>query len=141
MGWLSLLPLFIAIRVLRPLLALACGALWRGCLFAFCVAADRTAVSGNLASLTLLTAIPAIYTFLGALPWCLTLTLIGVWVGDNWETWEGRLKYFDYVVGAILVGLVCDGCRYEWNITRTMKDGRQTFQAVDRSFGSVTRLP
>ncbi len=47
-----------------------------------------------------------IYTFLGALPWCLTLTLIGVWVGDNWETWEGRLKYFDYVVGAILIGLV-----------------------------------
>ena len=47
-----------------------------------------------------------IYTFLGALPRCLTLTLIGVWVGDNWETWEGRLKYFDYVVAAILIGLV-----------------------------------
>jgi len=47
-----------------------------------------------------------IYTFLGALPWVLVLTLIGVWVGDNWETWEGRLKYFDYVVAAILIGLV-----------------------------------
>ena len=47
-----------------------------------------------------------IYTFLGALPWVLGLTLIGVWVGDNWETWEGRLKYFDYVVAAILIGLV-----------------------------------
>ncbi len=66
MGWLSLLPLFVAIRVLRPLRASACGALWGGCLFAFCVAADRTAVSANLASLALLTAIPAIYTFLGA---------------------------------------------------------------------------
>jgi len=66
MGWLSLLPLFVAIRVLRPLRALACGALWGGCVFAFCVAAGRTAVSANLASLALLTAIPAIYTFLGA---------------------------------------------------------------------------
>jgi len=66
MGWLSLLPLFVAIRVLRPLRALACGALWGGCLFAFCVAAGSTAVSANLASLALLTAIPAVYTFLGA---------------------------------------------------------------------------
>lgn len=66
MGWLSLLPLFVAIRVLRPLRASACGALWGGCLFAFCVAASRTAVAANLASLAFLTAIPAIYTFLGA---------------------------------------------------------------------------
>ena len=66
MGWLSLLPLFVAIRVLRPLRASACGALWGGCLFAFCIASGRTAVSANLASLALLTAIPAIYTFLGA---------------------------------------------------------------------------
>ena len=66
MGWLSLLPLFVAIRVLRPLRASACGALWGGCLFAFCVASGRTAVSANLASLALLTAIPAIYTLLGA---------------------------------------------------------------------------
>ena len=66
MGWLSLLPLFVCIRVLHPLRASACGALWGGCLFAFCVAAGRTAVSANLASLALLTALPAIYTFLGA---------------------------------------------------------------------------
>jgi predicted NBD/HSP70 family sugar kinase len=24
--------------------------------------------------------------------------LLGVWVGRDWETWEGRLKYFDYAV-------------------------------------------
>jgi membrane protein DedA with SNARE-associated domain len=46
-----------------------------------------------------------IYTFLGALPWVTGLTLLGVWVGDNWETWEGRLKYFDYVVAVVLVGI------------------------------------
>jgi len=66
MGWLSLLPLFVAVRVLRPLRAGVCGALWGGCLFTFCVAAGRTAVSANPASFILLTAIPAIYTFLGA---------------------------------------------------------------------------
>jgi membrane protein DedA with SNARE-associated domain len=45
-----------------------------------------------------------LYTFLGALPWVTALTLLGVWVGDNWETWESRLKIFDYVIAAILVG-------------------------------------
>jgi membrane protein DedA with SNARE-associated domain len=47
-----------------------------------------------------------VYTFLGALPWVTGLTLLGVWVGENWETWEGRLKYFDYVVAVLLVGAV-----------------------------------
>ena len=46
-----------------------------------------------------------IYTFLGALPWCTLLTLIGVKVGENWETWEGRLKYFDYLVAVLLVAV------------------------------------
>ena len=44
-----------------------------------------------------------LYTFLGALPWVTGLTLLGVKVGENWQTWEGRLKYFDYVVAAALV--------------------------------------
>ena len=29
---------------------------------------------------------------------------------------------------AIRVGLICDGCQHEWDITRTMKNGRQLFQ-------------
>lgn len=45
-----------------------------------------------------------LYTFLGALPWCTALTLIGVKVGENWETWEGRLKYIDYFVAVALIG-------------------------------------
>lgn len=44
-----------------------------------------------------------LYTFLGALPWVTGLTLLGVKVGENWQTWEGRLKYFDYLVAAALV--------------------------------------
>jgi membrane protein DedA with SNARE-associated domain len=44
-----------------------------------------------------------IYTFLGALPWCTLLTLLGVVVGDHWDTWHKRLEYFDYAVAALLV--------------------------------------
>jgi len=46
-----------------------------------------------------------LYTFLGALPWCAFLTLIGVKVGENWDTWEGRLKYIDYLVAVLLVAV------------------------------------
>ena len=65
-GWLSLLPLFFAIRLLRPLRASACGALWGASLFVFCLALGRTAVAANLWSFALFIGIPAIYTFLGA---------------------------------------------------------------------------
>jgi membrane protein DedA with SNARE-associated domain len=44
-----------------------------------------------------------LYTFLGALPWVTGLTLLGVQVGQNWHTWEARLKYLDYLVAAIIV--------------------------------------
>jgi membrane protein DedA with SNARE-associated domain len=48
-----------------------------------------------------------VYTFFGALPWCLALTLAGVQVGENWEDLEGQLKYFTYLVAAtIVVGVV-----------------------------------
>jgi len=65
-GWLSLLPLFFAIRLLRPLRASACGALWGASHFVFCIAGNHTAVAANLWSFALLTGIPALYTFLGA---------------------------------------------------------------------------
>jgi membrane protein DedA with SNARE-associated domain len=47
-----------------------------------------------------------LYTFLGALPWVTALTLLGVWVGDNWKTWESRLKFFDYGVALVIVAAV-----------------------------------
>ena len=65
-GWLSLLPLFFAIRLLRPLRASAYAALWGASLFVFSIVTGRTAVSANLWSFALLTGIPALYTFLGA---------------------------------------------------------------------------
>ncbi len=48
-----------------------------------------------------------VYTFLGALPWCLALTLAGVQVGKNWKDLEGHLKYFTYLVAvAIVLGVL-----------------------------------
>jgi membrane protein DedA with SNARE-associated domain len=45
----------------------------------------------------------AIYTTLGSIPWMTALTLVGVWAGTRWKTIEGRLKYLDYAVAAVIV--------------------------------------
>ncbi len=62
----GLLPLFVAIRVLRPGLAMLAGALWGFALYAFSAAVFNTGVSDALSSFALLTAIPAIYAYLAA---------------------------------------------------------------------------
>ncbi len=66
LGWLTLLPLFVAIRVLKPLRAMLCGALWGLCLHVFGVSAFATGISSGLFSLALLTAIPAAYALLAS---------------------------------------------------------------------------
>jgi membrane protein DedA with SNARE-associated domain len=45
----------------------------------------------------------ALYTTLGTIPWMTGLTLLGVWAGTRWKTIEGRLKYLDYAVAAVIV--------------------------------------
>jgi membrane protein DedA with SNARE-associated domain len=46
-------------------------------------------------------------TLAGCVPWVLMLGVIGQKVGQNWEDWESKLRYFDYlVVAAIVVGIV-----------------------------------
>jgi len=65
LAWVSLLPLFLVIRVLAPLRALLCGALWGACLGAF--APDRPIDCSSVHSLALLGAVPAAYAYLGAL--------------------------------------------------------------------------
>jgi len=45
----------------------------------------------------------SLLTFLGALPWNFGLALIGKSAGDNWEDWQSRLHYLDYVVLAVIV--------------------------------------
>lgn len=44
---------------------------------------------------------------LGSLPWVLGGALVGREVGARWEDWRHNLGYFDYVVLAAIVALVC----------------------------------
>jgi apolipoprotein N-acyltransferase len=66
LGWVTLLPLFLAIRVFTPLGASLCGGLWGGALFASAVALFDTPIQGDLLSFLLLCLIPASYAFVGA---------------------------------------------------------------------------
>lgn len=45
----------------------------------------------------------SIYTFLGALPWSLLLTYIGMKLGENWHTLGGYFHKADLVIGAVLI--------------------------------------
>jgi len=65
-GWLSLLPLFAAIRLLRPARACLCGALWGASLFAWCALLGPAAFSLTLKTAMLLCTVPAAYGWLGA---------------------------------------------------------------------------
>lgn len=86
LGWVTLLPLFFAIRVLSPARAMASGAFWGACLFIFSVAFANTAISPTPGSFILLALIPAIYAYLGAAltrrvgfsPYLMALGWIGV---------------------------------------------------------------
>lgn len=66
LGWITLLPLFYAIRVLSPARALVSGAFWGACLFLASVAFARTEIAPSLGSLTLLSLIPGAYCYFGA---------------------------------------------------------------------------
>lgn len=73
LGFLALVPLFVAIRVCRPFEALAFGGTWGLSLYLFGTLTLEAAVPQGPAALALLTSIPALYMFLGA---CLTR-----WIG------------------------------------------------------------
>jgi len=66
LAWISLLPLFLAIRLLAPLRAMLCGALWGAGLLLFSVLRGDGAIAPTLSSLALLTTVPAAYACLGA---------------------------------------------------------------------------
>jgi apolipoprotein N-acyltransferase len=86
LGWVTLLPLFYAIRVLSPARALMSGAFWGACLFFASAAFARTEIAPSLSSLTLLSLIPGAYCYFGAAltrrigfsPYLLALGWIGV---------------------------------------------------------------
>jgi len=45
----------------------------------------------------------AIYSFIGAVPWCWFLTYVGVKLGENWNTIGQYLHQFDYAVAALIL--------------------------------------
>jgi len=66
LGWVTLLPVFQAIRTLSPVRASLCCGLWGASLFAFCVGLFDTAIHGTVVSLLAMTLVPAAYGFVGA---------------------------------------------------------------------------
>jgi apolipoprotein N-acyltransferase len=67
LGWVTLLPLFYAIRVLRPLRAFIAGAFWGGCLFASAATIGVAEFAPGPLSLALVTLVPGTYAALGAI--------------------------------------------------------------------------
>lgn len=63
----SLFPLLLAIKVLSPAKAYACGALWGASLFVLAAAGDSFAVPVSVGGFLLLTTIPAAYAAVGSL--------------------------------------------------------------------------
>ena len=47
----------------------------------------------------------SVLTFLGCLPWCLLLVVLGKTAGSNWDEWHRRIGYLDYVVVLAAVAL------------------------------------
>lgn len=60
----------------------------------------------------------SLYTFLGALPFCLLLTFIGYFLGENWQTIGGFFREFDLLIGVLLVAGII------WYIWRHLKHRR-----------------
>lgn len=64
--WLALLPLFAAMRGLRPVAAMFAGALWGACLCVFSAAAVDPGISMDLVLAAGLIGIPAVYMYFGS---------------------------------------------------------------------------
>lgn len=112
LAWMSLLPLFWAIRSLKPVGAMLSGALWGGCLAAFLVAGPAPAISPAFSSLALLAAVPALYAGI-----CSRLTRsIGfnpIMLGLGWILVEVALKPVGLRHG-LLASTLADGSAVLW---------------------------
>ncbi len=108
----GLLPLFVAIRVLRPGRATLCGALWGLSLYVFSAAVFNTSVSTGFFSIGLLTAIPAIYAYLAAklTRWIGFSPLV---LGVSWMGVELAFEPLGLHTG-LLAGTQADGTLIHW---------------------------
>ena len=66
-GWVTLPPLFLAIRILSPLRAFCAGAIWGAALFAFALLLGVPSVPVTFTAGLLLSLTPAVYSGIGAL--------------------------------------------------------------------------
>lgn len=112
LGCLTLLPLFAAIRVCRPLGAGLAGAVWGLSLYAFSVAGIGRAIEPSALSLALLTGVPAVYACLGA---CLTrwIGFSPLVLGVSWMGIELALTAMG-LQGGLLVGAFTAGTSLNW---------------------------
>lgn len=66
LSWFALIPVFIAIRFLRPMASAACGALWGFSVFAYGAISGGNGIEANVTSAALLTLAPAAFACFGA---------------------------------------------------------------------------
>ena len=67
LGWILLLPLFVAIRMVSPLAALGAGALWGSSVCVFTYAAGSVPLAGTAGTFWLLSLVPGLYALFGSL--------------------------------------------------------------------------
>lgn len=70
----------------------------------------------------------AIYTFLGALPFCYLLTWAGVKLGENWEEIQTILREFNYLIAILLAVFII------WWIWRHLNLNKTPRQKTPRGF-------
>ncbi|MFA6522609.1 MAG: DedA family protein [Patescibacteria group bacterium] len=60
----------------------------------------------------------SLFTFLGALPWCILFTWLGVKMGNNWEEIQSTLHNFDMLMLVLVIATVV------WYVWRHLKHRR-----------------
>lgn len=70
----------------------------------------------------------SVYTFLGSLPWCFLLALVGYQLGQHYEEISGPLHYLDGVIVVLVVVLVV---LYVWRHIRNDRRARAEHAAAE----------
>jgi len=106
-GWLSLLPLFAAIRVLKPLHAMLLGGLWGAGVAYFARGVEVGVSASAIPAWLLLVTVPSLYTLFGAR---LTrrLGFSPLWLAIGWVGVELALRPL-HLSGGLLAGVRDDG--------------------------------
>lgn len=71
-----------------------------------------------------------LYTFLGSLPWCILLAILGYQLGNHYEEISGPLHYLDWVIVVLVVVLVV---LYVWRHIRNDRRARAEHAAAENA--------